>query len=88
MPRCQRKLILLIILISFFVLFLILTKLQAQMPDVVEDNVIDLDPNDGVEKNEVQIKLSAFGKKEDQIESEQARKELQEVKQNIKRNES
>lgn len=50
------------------------------MSAVIEEEPADETLDDDVEKTEVKIRISAFGKKEDQIESEQARKELQEVK--------
>lgn len=51
-----------IIIVSFFIFLLILTKLQAQI--------------DGIEKRE------AFGRKEEQIQSEPTRKEFKKVKPN------
>lgn len=73
MSRFQRKLILLIILVLYFVFLLVLQKYQAEIPKIVEDDV------EGPRL--VRISIKPFGKKEDQEENEEARKQLQTVSQ-------
>lgn len=71
LPRFQRKLILINILVAFFLFLLVLQKFQADLQHIVEDDV------DGPRL--IRITVAPFGKKESQEETEAARQELQQV---------
>lgn len=71
MPRFQRKLILLVILITFFVIFLLLQNLHVEERQIVQDEI------EG--PRVIRLTIRPYGKKEDQHEVEASREEIQEV---------
>lgn len=72
MPRFQRKLILLTLLVVYFIVLLLLHKLQSEKSEIVVNEV------EG--PRIVRITITPFGMKEVQEENEEARAEFQKVR--------